>query len=216
MEKNLQMGHSNGPYQEPEEHPYQIESSVLIFARLELQLLCKTYPTKDNPPIVRYFIHEILALVDKFGHSGQSGGSAPFVATSIANTVEKLCTFKPLLPITDLDEEWAEVSYPSSPTDMQFQNKRLSSIFKNNEGKSWFLDAIAWKTQKGTTWSSNSVKLPDDRIITSKQFIKSFPFEPKTFYIDVIETEVTPDNWVFTVKDENQLKEVFEYYDFYL
>ena len=65
------------------------------------------------------------------------------------------------------------------------------------------------KTQKGSTWHGTTKEG-----ISSRQFIKSFPFEPKTFVIDVIETEVSKGDWEFEVKDKAQLKKVSEYYDF--
>lgn len=205
-------GHaSEDVYEEP---PYQIESNAYKFAKLELELLCKTYPSKDNPPIVKPFLHEILALVDKFGHSGQSGGSGPMVAREISQTVEKLCTFQSLLPITGHDEEWADVSdVGGGDSEMKYQNKRCSALFKDANGKCWYLDAISWRTQNNTSWHSNNVKLADGRKLGSSQYIKSFPFEPKTFVVDVIETEIDKDNWEFSLKDEGGLKDVFEYYD---
>lgn len=199
-------------YQEP---PYEIESNAYKHAKRELEILCQMYPTKDNPPIIRGFIHEILALVDKFGHSGQSGGSAPMVAQSIANAVNKLCTFQIICPITGFDSEWVDVmEYAASGDKVKYQNKRLSSIFKDTDGKAWYLDAIVWKNQHGTTWTGNATMV-NGKSINCKQYIKSFPFEPKTFVIDVIEKEVAKDDWEFTLKNDDQLKEVFEYYDFY-
>jgi len=197
-------------YQEP---PYEIESGMLKFARMELQMLCAEYQTKDNPPIVKPFINEILALVNKFGHSGQSGGSASMVASAISQTIFKLMSFMTLLPITGRDEEWADVREYGGK--MVYQNKRLSSIFKDIDGKCSYLDAILFRTQNNTTCSSQPVKRGDGLVIGTKQYIKSFPFEPKTFVIDVIETEVEKDNWDFSIKYESQLTEVFEYYDFY-
>ena len=61
--------------------------------------------------------------------------------------------------------------------------------------------------------------------IGSSQYIKSFPFEPKTFVIEVDEKEYrkNPDGtlvpeegggwWESWVKDPRQLDEVWEYYD---
>jgi hypothetical protein len=77
------------------------KSNALKFAEIELDILSKTV----EDPIVRDFIPEILALVDRFGKSGQSGGSAPTVATVIANTFKKLCLFEPITPITGIDDE---------------------------------------------------------------------------------------------------------------
>jgi len=72
-------------------------------------------------------------------------------------------------------------------------------------------------------FSSNDVRLSDGTFVGSSQNIKSFPFRPKTFYIDVIDTEwadkeglVKKDGvgwWTSVIKDESQLDKVWEYYD---
>lgn len=194
--------------------PYQIESAAYRHAKMELDVLFKIFNTKENPPLIKDFVHEILALVNKFGHSGQSGGSAPYVANSIAEAVRKLCLFKTLAPITGDDDEWGLVGDRYSrdiDSNMMYQNKRLSSIFKGRNGKVWYLDAITWRTQNGNTWSG-SASIKGQRI-NSHQYIKSFPFDPKKFIVDVIETEVNPGDFMFEVKDEQQLVEVFNYYD---
>lgn len=190
------------------------KSNALLHAELELDILCKSLPDPENPPIVKDFIPEILALVDKFGKSGQSGGSAPYVASAIANTVKSLCLNKSLSPITGLDAEWADVLEMSQGGDPRYQNKRLSSIFKDNDGSCWYLDAILWKNQKGTTWTGPAI-LPDGRVIKCHGGIKEFPFTPKTFTILVREEEPEPDSFDFYIDDISQLDEVTKYYNLY-
>lgn len=187
------------------------KSNTRSFAELEMQILCELYSEKDNPPIIKDFIPEILKLVDKFGKSGQSGGSAPFVASAISDAVKKLCLQKPICPIAGTPNEWGNpFGVPETET---VQNKRCYALFKNTDGSCSYSDAILWKTQTGGTWHSSGVKLPSGGTIGNSQYIKGFPFTPKTFTIDVIETEVNPDDWIFTVKDESQLDEVWEYYE---
>lgn len=210
MQKELSNTPGNPSDNEENYPPYQIESNVYRHAKMELDILLKTYPTRDNPPIVKDFIHEILALVNKFGHSGQSGGSAPFTAEAIASTVKKLCLFQPLGDITGHDDEWADVGLEGNG--LSAQNKRLSSVFKLPDGKFKYLDAIVWKNQHGATWTGTA-QLSDGTHIRNQAYIKSFPFKPKTFTIDVIEEEVAKDDWTFHVKDEKQLDEVWAYYD---
>ena len=97
--------------------------------------------------------------------------------------------------------------------DTFFQNARCSALFKNSEEKSWYLDAITWETESGSRYSGRAIVLSVGETIRSNQYIKNFPFEPKTFVINVIEKEIAPDDWVFFVKDESQLEKVFEYYE---
>lgn len=140
----------------------------------------------------------------------------------------------PLCPITGEDEEWAT-------THEVKQNKRCSALFKEVDGdKAYYLDAIVWQGEDEWDTFSGSVCLPDGSRITSRQYVR-FPFEPKTFYVNVYK-EILPDNWMeepfiewdyydtkefdetgvknwktekyrYIVKDLNQLDEVFDYYD---
>jgi hypothetical protein len=193
-------------------------SNTLSHAERELDILVKSSTDPDNRPIIEEFIPEIKALVEKFANSGQSGGSAPYTAGALSSAIKKLCLQQPICPIMGIEEEWNNCSGSS------FQNNRCSALFKDGkEGKPYYLDAIVFRGQNGSGFTGNSVKLYDGSTIGSRQLIKEFPFTPKTFYIDVIETEWADKEetvqkqgggwWTSVVKDESQLKEVFEYYD---
>jgi hypothetical protein len=64
-------------------------------------------------------------------------------------------------------------------------------------------------------WLSEEDYKSEDRtkMVGKKGYIKSFPFTPKTFYIDVKDVEVAKDDWESFVVDPSQLDEVREYYD---
>lgn len=195
-------------------------SNTKSFAERELDILVKSCPDPDNRPIIEEFIPEILALCEKFGQSGQSGGSAPYVAGALSSAISKLLLQKPICPITGIDEEWTDVGrYENKPEGIVFQNNRCYAVFKYPDGCR-YLDTIIWDTDKdlsfsGTAWLSKEHYLADDwngKIGTFNK-IKSFPFEPKTFHVDVIEEEVFPGDWEFFVKDPSQLDAVWEYYD---
>lgn len=179
-------------------------------AQRELDILVKSSPDPENRPIIEPFIPEILALCEKFGESGQSGGSAPYTASALASAIKKLCLQEPICPITGEDDEWVDVR-DMGDGEILFQNSRECTLFKDSKG-SYYLDAITWKTQKEITWGGIA-SLASGEQIRSRQRIKSFPFEPKTFIIDVIEEEVAKDDWIFHVKNEDDLIPVFEYYN---
>jgi len=181
---------------------------------------------KDNvsDPIIAPFEKEITDLVHKFMKSGQSGGSAPMTASAISQAVENLCNHKPLYGITGEDAEWSN----SISRDDTYQNNRLSSVFKKGvKGKAYYLNAIVFCGQNGSQFTSNgSVKDSKGNNVRSSHYIKSLPFKPKTFYIDVIETEWHKDKetgeltkqegggwWTSVLKDDSQLDEVWEYYE---
>lgn len=196
-------------------------TNTFNFAETELQILSKSFPDPDNRPIIEPFTDEILALCEKFGNSGQSGGSNPFIATALSRTIKKLLLFEPICPIMGIDDEWIDVSDASQHDEMRYQNKRCGGLFKGKSGKCWYVDAIVKKIVgtdqciNGWFWLSKDDYLNGDK---SKQvgpahYVKSFPFTPKTFYIDVIEEEVSKDDWEFYLKDPKQLQKVWKYYD---
>lgn len=208
------------------------------FAANELNILAKTVPDA----IVTPFRDEILALCEAFGKSGQSGGSAPYTATAISKAVKKLMLQEPICPITGIDEEWTNVREISEEDEMMYQNNRCSALFKSKSGRCWYLDAIVWKGdtvgESGNDWDNFTGYVEG---INSANYVKSFPFTPKTFYIDVTR-EVLPTDWNtepfyefdyydtkhfektgekvwqkekyrYVIKDKKQLEKVWEYYD---
>lgn len=188
------------------------------FAELELNLLSQSATDLNNRPIIEPFKKEILALCEAFGTSGQSGGSAPYTATALSQAIKKLLLQEPILPMTGFDDEWMDVSnWGDGKSGIVYQNKRCSGLFKDSNGKCWYLDAIAWKTENGGSWSGSAL-LSNGKGFDkyySRNFVKSFPFTPKTFYIDVTEVEEPKHDWTFYVKNEKQLQKVFKYYDRY-
>lgn len=184
-------------------------------AKTELDILLATNTDPENRPIIEEFIPEILALCEKFGNSGQSGGSAPYVASVLSQAIEKLLLQETIAPLTGEDSEWGEYS------NGLYQNNRCYSVFKAaKDGRAYYSEAIVKQTQNGSRWSGpfwmskeDYLTGNKDLIVRSRAYIKSFPFEPKTFYIDVIEEEVEPDDWEMYLKDPKQLEEVYKYYD---
>lgn len=193
-------------------------------AEFELNLL----ESKVEDAIVVPFKNEILQLVEKVFSSGQSGGSMPYTAQAVSGTVKSLLNQQNIYPITGEDWEWNKCDDYGDGKEM-YQNNRLSSIFKDGkDGRPYYLDAIVFQGEEeyNTFTSNGSVTDSEGNVIRSKQYIKEFPFKPKTFYINVIshrydknkETgELTPNSdgdwWEHDLKDESQLEEVFKYYN---
>jgi len=130
--------------------------------------------------VVLEFKNEIMALVNNFMKSGQSGGSVHYVAATISETVKNLCLAKTITPLTGENDEWVDVGY-------FYQNKRMSNIFKYKyNNKAYNIDAIVWVSDTysftGSVYLDNNGKL---ELVNSKLFINIFPFTPKTFYIEI-------------------------------
>ncbi len=188
-------------------------------AQRELDILAATVPDA----IITPFRDEILALTEKFGKSGQSGGSAPMTASAICQALEKLFNFETIAPLTGEDSEWNDVTGINNGVPM-FQNNRLSSVFKNGkDGKPYYIDAVIYRGNIGGTFTGGADVRLNGKQIKRAFHIKSFPFKPKTFYVDVFdhrwkdksETELdhSGDWWTHTIKDVSQLDAVYEYYD---
>ena len=195
------------------------KSNTRIKAEREFDILTKAHTDPENRPIIEPFRDEILALVDAFGNSGQSGGSAPFTAGAISGAVKKLCMHDPIGPITGIEEEWGESLAPDGVGPMQ--NNRCSAVFKRDDGSCDYLNAIVWSGED--EWDTFSGCIEG---VKSSQVLKGFPFVPKTFYVDVTrekydkakhgeDAEVSgcsSGDFVYSIKDRSQLEEVWEYY----
>jgi hypothetical protein len=184
--------------------------SSIDHAKLELQIAGLFDKDSDYGGMIGESVMELIEVFAKQGHSGMS-------APMVANLFQKLANYEPLLPITGKDEEWYEHDYGDGPT---FQNKRCSAIFKDGkDGEAYYIDAVVKRDQNGACWtgrcwiSEEDYKTGDQRkMISSRGYIKEFPFTPKTFYIDVRDVEVEKDDWESFVIDPSQLDEVREYY----
>ena len=182
-------------------------------AKMELDILFKT----TNDSILKEFENEILMICEKFGQSGQSGGSAPSTVTILSNAIKTLCLFETIAPLTGEEDEWVGVSAFSDV--VLYQNKRNSAVFKCGDGKAYYLDAIVKLDRGGNFWSG-SVWINEsdyksgslDLKISGRGYIKSFPFTPKKFYIDVNDVEVSDGTWESIMIDSGQLDEIRKYY----
>lgn len=159
----------------------------------------------------------VMELIEVFSKQGHSGMSAPIVV----DLFKKLAKYEPLQPITGKDEEWSDVRDLGDGGTPWYQNKRCSALFKDGKnGKPYYIDAIIKRDQNGTCWSGMAWLSEEDyktgdrsKMVGKRGYIKSFPFTPKTFYIDCKDIEVAPDDWESFVIDPSQLDEIKEYYD---
>lgn len=200
-----------------------MKTNTAKHAEKELNILSSLATDKNDRPIIEPFKKEILALCEAFGKSGQSGGSAPYTATALSQAIKSLLLQETIAPLTGEDSEWNETIKDNEGKQI-YQNKRCSALFKDGkDGTPHYIYAIIFNGDIGGTFTGNSIILSDGTTLRSRQNIKSFPFTPKKFYIDVIDyrwedkEETQPDIngswWTHKIKDEKQLIEVFEYYN---
>lgn len=161
--------------------------SLIQHAKSELEIAGMFGPESAYGGMIGEAVMELVELFAKQGHSGMS-------ASLTLALFKKVADYKTLTPITGQDDEWTEVSFDEG----LYQNKRLSSVFKKGkDGKPYYLDAIIW-TEGDSSFSGTR------QGISSHQSIKSFPFTPKTFKIEV-EGDL--------IKNHDDLDQVWDYYD---
>lgn len=168
---------------------------LVSYARRELEESGYFDKDSDYGGLIGKAVMEIVEVFEKQNHSGMSAG----IVTSMLN---KLLRFEPLFPVVGSDDEWEDLG------DSLFQNRRLSSVFKDKEGKPYYIDAVIFTDEQGISFASNSVKDKNGNNVSSKQYIK-FPFTPKTYYLDVVEDE----NGDHIIKDMDALREVLSKFE---
>ena len=112
---------------------------------------------------------QVLELLDLFASHGHSGFSAPHAVQLFT----KLAAFKLIAPLTGEDDEW------NQPSDRDFeavQNNRLSSVFKDADGRAYDIDGrVYWewcKNEEGDVFKSYFHKGGD-------KFYIEFPYVQK-------------------------------------
>ena len=176
-------------------------SKINTYYKRELDILIDNIKKDNDECIVENFIPEILSLCEKFRNSGQSGGSAPYVADTLCFIIKNLLLQKPISPIYNTSDEWMEVDGNG-----MYQNNRCYALFKDGKnGRPYYLDAIVWSGEEEYDTFTGKVEG-----YYSRQYVKEFPFVPKTFYIDVYEDDLKNGYKINNISD---LKKVFEYYD---
>lgn len=218
--------------------------------RLETELDILRKNSEDGTLVIDDYIEPLNKIYEIFSSQGHSGFSAPYYSRNIINGIKCMLEHDILSPLTGDEDEWNIASFDGwntiaitddnetkkeadeiqklldDATDIVYQNKRLNGVFKHGNNIT-YQDAIVWR-EDGVTFTG------EVEGINSTQPI-SFPFTPKTFYIDVIRDyhdldwfiennipyyiEDADDNgeslyYRSIVKDKRKLKEVRKLYKF--
>ena len=116
-------------------------SNLLAHAEKELDLIGLTEEDEYNGMMRKHILHMMKEFSDE-GHSG-------FSASYAIRILSKLMAYKPLSPLTGEDDEWTNVSDYGDGTP-HYQNKRLSSVFKEGDGEAYNIDGkVFWEWCKG-------------------------------------------------------------------
>jgi hypothetical protein len=122
--------------------------TLLSYAEDELNRIGMTDEDEYNGMMRNHILH----MVKVFADEGHSGFSAPYAI----GILSKLFAFKPLTPLTGEDDEWIKHDYGVTPN---FQNKRLSSVFKDGQdGEAYNIDGkVFWEWYKDEDGNSTKV-----------------------------------------------------------
>jgi hypothetical protein len=107
-------------------------------------------------------------ILEVFSKQGHSGGSASVVIPML----NKMLLQEPLSPLTGEDGEWTDVAEMSNEETL-YQNKRCSSVFKNDKGP-YDINGKVFVEPNGSSYTSG------DSFVDIE-----FPYTPKTEYVNV-------------------------------
>ena len=163
-----------------------------------------------------WMYQQVIEAVAVFASHGNSGGSAPWEI----NLVQKLCDWNIISPLRFADEEWMQIS-----SDGTCQNRRKGNVFKEPDGSIHYNGAFSkratnrysfntkeWTKNKNPICWHGGLFEHKNNILTGRYFNTCLLYEhdidkgwmPKeTIYIDCVEVEISPDNWIMSVDADN-------------
>jgi len=150
-------------------------SNLVDYAKSEMDLIGLTDADEYNAAMRKH----ILGMVKLFSKEGHTGFSAPYAI----DILSKVLRFKPLSPLTGEDDEWINVrDYGDEP---HYQNKRLSSVFKDPNGDVYNIDGkVFWEWcmpyEEGGEPSKSYYTSRDSRVPVT--FPYNVPDEPQYVY----------------------------------
>lgn len=119
--------------------------TTLEHAKAELKLIGYNPESKEEG-INEWMFKAILELLEVFSKQGHSGASAPYAI----GLFSKLASHENITPLTGNDDEWVWVSKGL------WQNKRLSTVFKKQDGSAYDIEGRIFRTKTGSYTSSES------------------------------------------------------------
>ena len=99
---------------------------------------------KDGDDMDGLMRKHILHMVKEFADEGHSGFSASYAISCL----KRLLEFKPLSALTGEDSEWNDVGEYMNEGTVLYQNKRYSSVFKDENGAYNIDGRVFWNWYK--------------------------------------------------------------------
>lgn len=145
------------------------DSNYIKHAKREFEIMYKDLPPEEMEGPNTWMRDNIIDLLAVLGTQGHSGGSIGYCLSRF----EAAARFRCLSALTGSDDEWSE---PYSNDGSQ-QNKRMSHVFKDADGKAYTIEGYVFRDPYGCCFTGKG----------SRKYIE-FPYvyEPP-IYIDVDE-----------------------------
>jgi len=118
----------------------------------------------------------VIEILEVLSSQHHSGSTLPY----LMGVLEDCVSFKPIAPLTGEDSEWNEIDECITGGKKMWQNKRCSSVLKNEESV-WDVNGITFIDKHGIGWTNSDSCVP-----------VQFPYTPKTIKMK--------DNWITKVK----------------
>lgn len=190
------------------------ESSLVKFAKRELNLLLSQVPNNEMQQEINKDILEIIKIFAQQGHSG-------FSASYAINLLVRLLDYKPLSPLTGSDDEWIKLNGYSDENIETYQNKRCGAVFKKvnkqtKEIKYRYNDKYIISDNGGITWFMGLYVLEKLGLTDEITMPFTVPSKPKHIYIKYLEDVPlgeTSDNFIDITNDEEEIKKLREIYE---
>ena len=148
------------------------DSNYIKHAQREFEVMYKDLPAEDMDGPNTWIRDNIIDLLAVLGTQGHSGSSIDYCLSRF----DAAARFKCLSALTGADDEWGE----SYSNDESKQNKRMSEIFKDSDGKAYTIYGYVFREPNGSCFTGKG----------SIKYIE-FPYvyEPP-IYIDVDEAGI--------------------------
>lgn len=150
-----------------------IKSNIYLHAEQEFNIIPEDY-------IIQKFKPEIFAIIEKMQIIGLSGGAAPYYINNIVNSLKNLLNYNPLTPITNNEDDYIKEKI-SEEDNVYYHHKRCSAVFKSSKDpRPRYVNAINFQN---ITDENDCFTASNFNNISSRQYIRQFPFMPKKFTI---------------------------------
>lgn len=146
------------------------DSPSISHAKTELKLAGMFDTDSDYNGALGDAVIDLMKVFSTEGHSG-------FSASMTTSLFERVSRYEVLTPLTGEDDEWVIHDYGSGP---YAQNRRCGRVFKNADGSAYDIDGKVFREPSGVCYTSYESRVP-----------VTFPYVPKTEYIDVPEPPAT-------------------------